>query len=217
MIGYFNLHHIWLKLVIPWRFFRLWSLIDNIDPPENMIRCMSDNYSTLAFWRAWHRSFNRWIIRYIYIPLGGGGSERSGSLIAKIRPVANFFAVFTFVALWHDLNPKLLAWGWLATLIVLPEALATMAFPKRQWKDWPDVYRWLCGAGAVVNILLLMVANTIGFVVGVDGARGLIRGMVDSWSGIAYLVTACATLFVGVQVMFEHREGEKRKGINLKC
>lgn len=69
MLGYFNLHIIWLKLLIPWRFFRLWAMMDGIETTENMIRCMSNNYSALAFWRAWHRSFNRWITRYIYIPL----------------------------------------------------------------------------------------------------------------------------------------------------
>lgn len=35
--------------------------------------------------------------------------------------------------------------------------------------------------------------------------------------GIAYLLLACATLFVGVQVMFELREHEIRRGIKMKC
>jgi hypothetical protein len=52
-----------LQLLIPWRFFRLWALMDGIDPPENMVRCMANNYSTLGFWRSWHRSYNLWIIR----------------------------------------------------------------------------------------------------------------------------------------------------------
>ncbi|KAL2818317.1 MBOAT, membrane-bound O-acyltransferase family-domain-containing protein [Aspergillus granulosus] len=77
MLGYFNLHAVWLKLLIPWRFFRLWALVDGLDAPENMFRCMSDNYSPLAFWRGWHRSLNRWIVRYIYVPLGGNGDGRS--------------------------------------------------------------------------------------------------------------------------------------------
>lgn len=47
----FNLHTVWLKLLIPWRFFRLWALVNELDAPENMVRCMSDNYSTLAYWR----------------------------------------------------------------------------------------------------------------------------------------------------------------------
>jgi hypothetical protein len=52
------------KLLIPWRFFRLWALADGIDPPENMVRCMANNYSALGFWRSWHRSYNLWVIRY---------------------------------------------------------------------------------------------------------------------------------------------------------
>lgn len=63
LIGFWNLIIVWLKLLIPWRFFRLWSLCDGIDCPENMIRCVANNYSTTGFWRAWHRSFNLWIIR----------------------------------------------------------------------------------------------------------------------------------------------------------
>ena len=210
MLAYFNLHIIWLKLLIPWRFFRLWALIDHIDPPENMLRCMSDNYSALAFWRAWHRSFNRWITRYIYIPLGGSGSTR-------LHGIVNFVAVFTFVALWHDINLRLLMWGWLVVLFVLPEIVATIAFPKRRWRDWPEAYRILCGVGAVGNVLMMMTANLVGFALGLDGLQQLVAGILDSWAGWGFLAAACATLFVGVQVMFEHREGEKRRGVNMKC
>lgn len=63
MLGFWNLIVVWLKLLIPWRFFRLWSLADGVDPPENMIRCMANNYSTMGFWRSWHRSYNMWIVR----------------------------------------------------------------------------------------------------------------------------------------------------------
>ncbi|WPG98129.1 glycerol uptake protein 1 [Acrodontium crateriforme] len=211
MLGYFNLHIIWLKLLLPWRFFRLWSLLDGIDPPENMVRCMSDNYSALAFWRGWHRSFNRWIIRYIYVPMGG---SQGGS---KIRAALNYLSVFTFVALWHDINLRLLVWGWLVVLFVLPEIIATLLFPARKWRDRPDAYRWICGAGAVGNILMMMAANLVGFAVGLDGLKGLVDGIVGTFGGRIFLVAACGTLFVGSQVMFEWRESEKRRGINLKC
>lgn len=56
-------YRIHIQLLIPWRFFRLWALADGIDPPENMIRCVTNNYSTLGFWRSWHRSYNLWIVR----------------------------------------------------------------------------------------------------------------------------------------------------------
>jgi len=52
-----------MQLLIPWRFFRLWAMMDGIVPPENMVRCMANNYSTMGFWRSWHRSYNLWIIR----------------------------------------------------------------------------------------------------------------------------------------------------------
>jgi hypothetical protein len=36
-------------------------------------------------------------------------------------------------------------------------------------------------------------------------------------TGIAFLLTVSAVLFVGIQVMFEIREAEIRKGIYMKC
>ncbi|KAF8475522.1 glycerol:H+ symporter [Kalaharituber pfeilii] len=207
MIGFFNLHIIWLKLLIPWRFFRLWSLVDNVDPPENMIRCMSDNYSASGFWRAWHRSFNRWIIRYIYIPLGGNSRV----------PMLNMLAVFTFVALWHDISLRLLAWGWLVTLFVLPEVIARSLFPARKFEGRETLYRHLCALGAVGNILMMMAANLVGFAIGLDGLKELITGILGGYAGGFFFLGACSALFVGAQIMFEHREDEKRRGIDLKC
>lgn len=213
MLGYFNLHIIWLKLLLPWRFFRLWSLLDGIDPPENMVRCMSDNYSALAFWRGWHRSFNRWIVRYIFVPLGGTGRG-----ISVPRSLFNLLAVFTFVALWHDISLRLLTWSWLIVLFMTPELLcSTVLFPAKAYKDRPETYRILCGIGAVGTILMMMAANLVGFAVGLDGLQGLIKGIVSGWEGWAFLATACAVLFTGVMVMFEIREHEKRKGISMKC
>ncbi|RHZ52237.1 hypothetical protein CDV55_103359 [Aspergillus turcosus] len=222
MLAYFNLHIIWLKLLIPWRFFRLWALIDGIDPPENMVRCVSNNYSAFAFWRGWHRSFNRWIVRYLYVPLGGGarsgGANKSSSgLLSKARQIFNFLVVFTFVALWHDINLRLLMWGWLITLFVLPEVIATLLFPAHKWRSRPTAYRVLCGVGAVGNILMMMIANLVGFALGLDGLKGLLSEILGSYSGIGFLVAACAALFVGVQVMFEIREEELRAGIKMKC
>ncbi|OQD74045.1 hypothetical protein PENDEC_c012G05186 [Penicillium decumbens] len=225
MLAFFNLHIIWLKLLIPWRFFRFWALLDGIDPPENMVRCMSNNYSAFAFWRGWHRSYNRWIVRYIYIPLGGGGQRpapgktgpsRSGIWV-KFQQIRNFLLVFTFVALWHDINLRLLMWGWLITLFVLPEVLGGMLFPAHRWRSRPTAYRVLSGIGSVGNVLMMMIANLVGFALGLDGLKDLLASLTGSYSGVAYMISCCAVLFVGVQVMFEIREDELRMGINLKC
>ena len=183
MLGYFNLIVIWLKLLLPWRLARLWALVDGIDPPENMVRCVSDNYSAVGFWRNWHRSYNAWLVRYLYIPLGGSGGPGTRGRWGLLRTIFNYLTVFTFVALWHDIQLRLLMWGWLISLFILPEVLATLAFPKQKWQNRPRAYRWICGAGAVGNILMMMAANLVGFAVGLDGIWGLVRGIVGSFSG----------------------------------
>ncbi|KAK9450771.1 MBOAT, membrane-bound O-acyltransferase family-domain-containing protein [Limtongia smithiae] len=205
MAAFFNLKTIWLKLLIPWRFFRFWSLLDKIDPPENMLRCMSNNYSASGFWRAWHRSFHRWTVRYIYVPLGG----------AK-HPIQNMLLVFTFVAFWHDIQLRLLAWGWLITLFVIPEVVAKLVFPAKKWASRP-IYRYMCAFGGVMNIYMLMIANLVGFAIGLDGMWDMIRDIFSSWMGVVYLIYATLILSVGVQVMFEVRAGEERAGINIRC
>lgn len=74
--------------------------------------------------------------RYIYIPLGGTSHAWLATLI-----------VFTFVALWHDLSLKLLTWGWVISLFVLPEMMAKKVIP------WEKVSRvlflfWVLQLGA---------------------------------------------------------------------
>lgn len=63
----------------------------------------------------------------------------------------------------------------------------------------------------------MMAANLVGFALGLDGLKGLVSGIVGSLGGLVYLIGACLSLFVGVQLMFEIREGELRMGINMKC
>jgi D-alanyl-lipoteichoic acid acyltransferase DltB (MBOAT superfamily) len=41
--------------------------------------------------------------------------------------------------------------------------------------------------------------------------------MFGSYQGLGFSAMALMALFVGVQVMFEVREAEKRHGIALKC
>ncbi|OBZ86503.1 Glycerol uptake protein 1 [Choanephora cucurbitarum] len=200
MIGYFNLLIIWMKLLIPWRFFRLWALLDGIWPEENMIRCMSNNFSAQRFWKSWHRSFNRWTVRYIYIPLGG--SNYLGFSI---------WVVFTFVAIWHDIELRLLAWGWLICLFLLPEIIGSRLFSLKKYGHmW--YYRFVCGIGCVFNILMMMVANLVGFCLGLDGMKTMLSDMFHSMNGYLFLLTTVLCLFVAVQIMFEIRESEKRRG-----
>lgn len=180
LLSFFNLHLIWLKLLLPWRLSRLWALVDGIDPPENMTRCVSNNYSTQQFWRAWHRSYSRWLVRYLFVPLGGS-SFRNWRAVA--RSIITYMCVFTFVALWHDIQLRLLIWGWLIVLFMLPEFAATALFPKKKWESRPTEFRMLCCFGAVINVLMMITANLVGFAVGPEGLESIVKGILHDWSG----------------------------------
>jgi hypothetical protein len=100
---------------------------------------MVNNYSALGFWRSWHRSYNLWIIRYVFFQYhlyhliriypGGIGRYIYVPLGGAKNVLINTLLVFSFVALWHDLSFRLLAWGWLVSLFIAPELLATYLLP----------------------------------------------------------------------------------------
>ncbi|GAV78016.1 MBOAT domain-containing protein/gag_pre-integrs domain-containing protein [Cephalotus follicularis] len=116
IIGYGVLNFMWLKFFLIWRYFRFWSLICGIEVPENMPRCVNNCYNLESFWKNWHASFNKWLVRYMYIPLGG-----------SLRKLLNIWVIFTFVAIWHDLEWKLLSWAWLTCLFFIPEMIVKSA------------------------------------------------------------------------------------------
>ncbi|ORY43437.1 membrane bound O-acyl transferase [Rhizoclosmatium globosum] len=194
----FNLKHIWLKLLIMWRFFRLWALLDGYESVENMGRCMMNNQSASGFWRNWHRSFNRWIVRYVYVPLGGSRLY-----------VLNLLVTFTFVALWHDLEMKLITWGWFICLSIIPEYLAGIYFPHKKWESW-RFYQSLCACGAVVNIWLMVCANIVGFgaLSGDDG--GFLKGIPKMFSSDIMSIMGMFVFWFSVaQVGFSYRRWEE--------
>ncbi|CCF59047.1 hypothetical protein KAFR_0G00140 [Kazachstania africana CBS 2517] len=203
MIGLFILNITSFKMTIVWRFFRLWALVDGIDAPENMIRLIDNNYSTQGFWRAWHRSYNKWLIRYVYVPLGGSH-----------RRVVACLAIFTFVAIWHDIQLHLLKWGWLIVLSFLPEMILVKSFTSYKHKWW---YRYISALGGVINIWIMMIANLFGYCIGYEGTVGMLHDMFCTMSGFVYFVITTYCLGYTVLIMFELREDEKRRGINLKC
>jgi D-alanyl-lipoteichoic acid acyltransferase DltB (MBOAT superfamily) len=114
-------------------------------------RCVNNNYDIEGFWRNWHSSFNRWLVRYMYIPLGGSRFK-----------AANIWAIFSFVAIWHDVDLRLLVWAWVSCLFAGPEILAKWIAhcpAVRPWKDsWQ--FRHTCAVAAAINIVVLMVCFT---------------------------------------------------------
>ncbi|KAG2490642.1 hypothetical protein HYH03_011033 [Edaphochlamys debaryana] len=194
--GYWVIVFMWLKFTVIWRFFRLAALADGLVPPENMTRCVCNNYDVEGFWRSWHASYNRWLVRYMYVPLGGTAWR-----------VANVWVIFTFVAAWHDLEWRLMGWAWIMAGAVAPEMAAKALARSSAVRPLHGTaaFRHACALAAALNILLLMSANLVGFVVGVDGIGPLLEQVLGQPRFLAVVLVA---LFAAAQLMFWVRERE---------
>ncbi|MGN0402330.1 MAG: MBOAT family O-acyltransferase, partial [Acetatifactor sp.] len=93
--------------------------------PENFDSPLMST-SVKDFWRRWHKTLSRFLMTYIYIPLGG---NRKG----KIRQCINLLVVFLVSGIWHGANWTFIIWGCMHGIAVVFETL----FPKLRFsKDW---------------------------------------------------------------------------------
>jgi protein-cysteine N-palmitoyltransferase HHAT len=158
VLFYCLLKLMWLKFLFIWRFFRLWAMCENIFPPENMSKCLSDNYSLENFWRHWHVSFYLWLQRYLYRPMGG----RKWQYLSV--PL-----VFLFVALWHDLDLKLVLWGLLNACFYFLE-VSLKSISRRAFRPYVSTgfYSLFAAFAGALYILVLMAVNLLGYAIGLD-------------------------------------------------
>ena len=56
------------------------------------------------FWRRWHITLSRWLVKYLYIPLGG---NRHG----MVKTLRNISITFLLCGLWHGAGWTFVAWG----------------------------------------------------------------------------------------------------------
>ncbi|KAK1301266.1 hypothetical protein QJS10_CPB12g00973 [Acorus calamus] len=199
IIGYGVLNFMWLKFLLIWRYFRFWSLTAGIEAPENMPKCINNCYDLEGFWKSWHASFNKWLVKYLYIPLGGSK-----------RKLLNVWVVFTFVAIWHDLEWKLLSWAWLTCLFFMPEMIVKSAATAYQAKNALGelVLRELSAVAGAITITCLMVANLVGYVIGPSGINWLISRLLHK-DGLPVLGGIFTSFYVGTKLMFHIRDARR--------
>mmetsp|Transcript_3444 Transcript_3444/g.3178 ORF Transcript_3444/g.3178 Transcript_3444/m.3178 type:complete len:195 (-) Transcript_3444:28-612(-) len=188
--------------MVIWRFFRLWALLDGIETPENLGKCISNEYCFEGFWRMWHRSFNLWLIRYLFVPLGG----------TKYK-VFNIWVVFGFVALWHDLKMSLLVWGWGMCIFIVPETLVKGYLNRPKFAKFRETlqYNWLCVISASFYLFLLCIANLVGFSFGLAGLI-IAANQIVSWEGLFLIIKIFLTFMFLVHFMMMIRYEDLRKG-----
>ncbi|XP_019719530.1 protein-cysteine N-palmitoyltransferase HHAT isoform X1 [Hippocampus comes] len=95
--------------------FGLPSMLATLDQlvPPGLPRCVSIMYSFTGMWRHFDKGLYRWLLRYIYVPLGGSHH----GVMYKMLSTA---LAFGFVCLWHGGHDYLQCWAlmnWLGVLV----------------------------------------------------------------------------------------------------
>ena len=86
----------------------------------------------IEFWKRWHITLNRFLRKYVYIPLGG---NRKGTA----RMYLNLFIVFLVSGIWHGAGWNFVLWGALHGVLYM----ITRAWQRRQPRQ----------ANAIVHVL----------------------------------------------------------------
>ncbi|KAH9589028.1 Membrane bound O-acyl transferase [Trypanosoma melophagium] len=177
---YYSLAFLWLKFSLVWKLSRLAAVLDGIDVPEDMRRCFSNTVSIQDFWRDWHASFNLWIVRYMYIPMGGNKKKH-----------LNIFPIFFFIAIWHDIDLHLLKWAACILFIFVLELLIGYVWnsPTFSHLRHSRYNRFLRSFAGAFSVFGLIVANLIGFSQTRSGSVGQIDHLITSGfsSGVVQL------------------------------
>ena len=187
-----------------WRYARFWGWLDGVFPEENMNRCIYNNYSFEGFWRQWHRSYNIWLIRYMYIPLGG-----------KRFKFINTLVIFSFVALWHDLKLHLLIWAWVIYFSIVPEIVIKTFFNNKKRKYLLNYlwFRYLRALACGLDIVLLIIANLAGFASGgIDNLTPALKYLLQSTTPFRFFFIMMFFI-TSTYTMFFIRHIEKSHGI----
>ena len=202
-LAFNNLVFIYLKFSLIWKVARYWGWVDGIYSEENMNRCIYNNYTFEGFWRQWHRSYNIWLIRYMYIPLGG-----------RQKKLLNTFIIFSFVALWHDLRLNLLLWAWGIYICLIPEIIIKSFFARedKQYLNDKMWFRYLRAWIYSIVIMLMITANLIGFGI---GNTELVDSLLSIWKETTFMRFIQMSIFYApfTFCMFFIRDLEKKNGI----
>eukprot|EP01027_Heterolobosea_sp_BB2_P008137 GEZU01012078.1.p1 GENE.GEZU01012078.1~~GEZU01012078.1.p1 ORF type:complete len:231 (-),score=51.13 GEZU01012078.1:138-830(-) len=204
--AFWTLNFMYLKFFVIWRFFRLWALFDGINTPENMKRCICNNYTFAGFWRAWHGSMNTWVVRYVYKPLGGSRTQHW-----------NMFVIFTFIALWHDLEIRWVAWAYMNIVFFLVELGVVKAASSKKIEHVRKQWWWgpLVAYVSAINQVLIMLSNTA-IMLGFDGSYAIVKRIFFREGGVLFFLLlhlwlAHETTMVRVYDQYEHEDREMRR------
>lgn len=101
------------------------------------------------FWKHWHMSLYRWLVDYVFIPLGGSRKEPP-------RVLVNILLTMLLSGVWHGAGLNFLVWGlWHGMLLAV----------HRAWSQWRQnhIARPPSAAGKIAGWAITFIAVNIGW------------------------------------------------------
>ncbi|XP_065257729.1 protein-cysteine N-palmitoyltransferase HHAT isoform X3 [Emys orbicularis] len=133
--------------------------MDGLKPPA-LPRCVSTMHSFTGMWRSFDVGLHHFLIRYIYIPMGGSRGSMFGMLFSTA-------ITFSFVSYWHGGHNYLWFWAALNWLGVIAENGVKRLLSVSLVRDLidrffsPKICRRLHAALAAVSTSMLILSNLV--------------------------------------------------------
>ena len=190
---------LWLKYAIIWKFWRLFAWTDGIFVEENMNRIIYDIFSLEEFFRGMNRSLNRWIVRYLYIPLGG-----------KNKKYVNIWLIFAIMCLiFNFLNGDYILFSICSCVLLDLEIFVKNMFINKFGEDFNEkiILRYLKYVVSAFYLVILYIVGLLGFHFSLQGIKVLMDNIV-AVGGHFYLLIFVLFLLPNVVMMFFVRDME---------
>ena len=133
----------------------------------------------------------------MYVPMGGRSTR-----------ILNIWLIFLFVAIWHDIEMKLLAWGMLNALFYVLEVIGSFCMQSKfvQKNLSQNAITYIGIFSGATYIIILIGVNMLGYsMLGTDGTS-LIFGKLLCYQGFKTLVVCYYFLVTGVNIMRDIQE-----------
>ncbi|KAM9316847.1 protein-cysteine N-palmitoyltransferase HHAT [Gastrophryne carolinensis] len=188
----------YVKYLVLYGFPALIVQLDGLNPPP-LPRCVSAMHSFTGIWRCFDVGLHRFLVRYIYIPMGGSHAGIGGVLLSTA-------ITFIFVCYWHGGHEYLWYWAALNWMGITAEygVRKLQSVPLVQEKLdrclSPRTYRQLHAALASISTALLILTNLV-FLGGENvGKIYWDRMFVHGWPWVPLVVFSCLYCFAQVGI-----------------
>ncbi|XP_069624662.1 protein-cysteine N-palmitoyltransferase HHAT isoform X3 [Ranitomeya imitator] len=188
----------YVKYLVLYGFPALLVQLDGLSAPA-LPRCVSTMYSFSGIWRCFDVGLHRFLLRYVYIPMGGSRSGLGGVLLSTA-------STFIFISYWHGGHEYLWYWAALNWIGIIAEYgfIKLLSLPTLQdnidQRLSPKTYRRLHAALASVSIALLILTNLV-FLGGEQVGRiYLERIFLQGWPWIPLVMLSCLYCYAQVGI-----------------